>query len=61
MEGRLNRAVQAEQLYLVWNAGWKAADFEAKRSKGVANILNYMNLKPTDTDTYSSEHHHKDQ
>lgn len=47
--------------FQVWNKGWKAADVETMRSKGVANILNYMNLKPTDTDTYSSEHHHKDQ
>jgi hypothetical protein len=47
--------------FQVWNKGWKAADVETMRSKGVANILNYMNLKPTDTDTYSHEHHHKDQ
>lgn len=41
----------------VWNDGWKAADVQTLRSKGIANILNYMSLKPTDTDTYSSEHH----
>ena len=49
--------------YQVWNKGWKAADIETMRSKGVANILgpSLSNLKPTDTDTYSNEHHHKDQ
>lgn len=47
--------------FQVWNKGWKAADVETMRAKGVGNILNYMNLKPTDTDTYSSEHQHKDQ
>ena len=43
--------------YEVWNKGWKAADVQTLRSKGVANILNYSSLKPTDTDTYSNEHH----
>jgi RHS repeat-associated protein len=43
--------------YQVWNKGWKAADVQTLRSKGIANILNYSNLKPTDTDTYSNEHH----
>jgi len=47
--------------FQVWNRGWKAADVETMRAKGVGNILNYMNLKPTDTGTYSSEHQHKDQ
>jgi RHS repeat-associated protein len=43
--------------YEVWNKGWKAADVQTLRSKGVGNILNYMSLKPTDADTYSNEHH----
>jgi YD repeat-containing protein len=46
--------------YYVWNRGWKAADVQTLRSRGIANILNYMSLKPTDTDTYTSEHHHKE-
>jgi RHS repeat-associated protein len=47
--------------YQVWNRGWKAPDVETMRAKGLGNIMNYMSLKPTDTGTYSSEHHHKDQ
>jgi hypothetical protein len=47
--------------FQVWNKGWKAADFETMRSKGLATIMNYMSKTPTDTDSYSSEHHHKDQ
>ncbi len=43
--------------YQVWNKGWNAADVQTLRSKGLGNILNYSNLKPTDTDTYSNEHH----
>jgi len=47
--------------FQVWNKGWKAADVETMRAKGLAKIMDYMSLKPTDTDTYSSEHQHKDQ
>jgi hypothetical protein len=43
--------------YQVWNAGWKAADVATMRSKGVAKIVEgEMHLKPSDTNTYSSEH-----
>jgi len=69
LEGSVARALGMNSLaphgggkdFQVWNKGWKAADVETMRAKGVGNILNYMNLKPTDTDTYSSEHQHKDQ
>jgi hypothetical protein len=44
--------------YQVWNRGWKATERETKRSNGVNTILRYMNLKATDTDTYSQEHNH---
>ena len=46
--------------YQTWNRGWKAADVETLRAKGISNILTYMNLKPSDPDTFSNEHHHKD-
>jgi RHS repeat-associated protein len=43
--------------YQVWNKGWKAADVETMRSKGIANILtNLYHASPSDTDTFSSEH-----
>jgi hypothetical protein len=42
--------------FQVWNSGWKAADRETLRSRGVNTILRYMGLSPTDTNTYSSEH-----
>ncbi len=48
------------ELY-VWNKGWKAADVETKRAKGVQNVVNFMRDKSSDADmraTYSSEHHH---
>jgi RHS repeat-associated protein len=45
--------------YQAWNKGWKAADVQTLRSKGIGNILNFSNLKPADTDTYSNEHHHQ--
>jgi hypothetical protein len=43
----------------VWNKGWKAADVQTLRSKGIGNILNQLyQATPSDTDTFSSEHHH---
>jgi len=42
--------------YQMWNSGWKAVDRDALRSRGVDNILKYMGLSATDTNTYSSEH-----
>ncbi|MFV0388158.1 MAG: RHS repeat domain-containing protein [Pyrinomonadaceae bacterium] len=45
--------------YEVWSRGWKAAEIETKRAVGISNILTYMNLKSTDTDTYSNEHQHR--
>jgi hypothetical protein len=45
--------------YEVWNRGWKAADRETLRSRGVSTILRYMGVKATDADTYSSEHKHR--
>jgi hypothetical protein len=44
--------------YNVWNRGWRAADRETLRSRGVANILRYSGLSASDTDTYSHEHNH---
>jgi RHS repeat-associated protein len=45
--------------YEVWNRGWKVAEIETRRTNGINNILAYMNLKPTDADTYSGEHRHR--
>jgi len=45
--------------YKVWSRGWKAAEVATKRANGIANILDYSNLKSTDTDTYSTEHRHR--
>jgi RHS repeat-associated protein len=42
--------------FQVWNSGWKAADREVLRSRGVNTIMRYMGLSPTDTNTYSGEH-----
>jgi hypothetical protein len=47
--------------YNVWKRGWKAADRETLRSRGVGNVLRYMRLSPSDTDTYSQEHRHRPQ
>lgn len=46
-----------------WNRGWKAADIATLRSKGIANILNYMRDHSSAADmqkTYTDEHHHQD-
>ena len=46
----------------VWNKGWKAADIETLRAKGIGNILDYMSrtpeLKQNMLQTYSQEHSH---
>lgn len=45
--------------YEVWNRGWKEGERDTKRAHGIDTIMRYSNLHPTDTDTYSSEHHHR--
>ncbi len=47
--------------YDVWNRGWRAADVDALRSRGISRIVEgLMHLKPSGSDTMSNEHHHTD-
>jgi len=43
--------------YEVWSSGWKAADRDTLRTRGVNKILGQLySASPTDTNTYFSEH-----
>jgi RHS repeat-associated protein len=45
--------------YQVWNRGWKAAERDTLRSRGIERILRYSRLSANDTNTYSQEHQHR--
>jgi RHS repeat-associated protein len=44
--------------YQVWNRGWKQADIQTKRTRGINAILQYSGHTANGTDTYSSFHRH---